>query len=143
MAKLILIRGLPGSGKSTLARALLGAGVVQQHFEADMFFERFRRDEKSGHIYELEDSEEREYVFDGSLIARAHDWCQMMTSQALQRGENVVVSNTFTRRKEMEPYWEMVGELGGGVVFTARGNFGSVHNIPDASMARMKARWEQ
>lgn len=86
--ELVLIRGLPGNGKSTLAKEMANEGYL--HFEADMFFEVDGR-----------------YRYDASKILDAHTWCQKMTRQAIARGEKVVVNNTFTQLREMEPYLAM------------------------------------
>ena len=87
-SELVLIRGIPGSGKSTMASVLVMIGY--EHFEADMYFEV-----------------DGVYKYDSSRIREAHAWCQLMTQQALRRGSNVVVSNTFTQVREMAPYLEM------------------------------------
>lgn len=85
MPHIVLIRGLPGSGKSTLARSM----ESYFHVEADMFF----TDPYTG-----------EYNFRREWLGAAHDSCQRMCRDALARGENVVVSNTFTQAWEMKPY---------------------------------------
>jgi predicted kinase len=118
--QLILIRGLPGSGKSTRARALAIVGF--DHFEADMFFER-----------------EGKYLYDASRIREAHSWCQSMTRRALASGKRVVVSNTFTRLKEMEPYWSMAERVR---VVEAKGAWGNVHGVPAERVRKMAERWE-
>lgn len=120
--ELVLIRGLPGSGKSTLAKSL--SGYV--HFEADMYF-----------------MDDDEYKFDPALIAEAHRWCQRATRLALKT-TSVVVSNTFTQKWEMQPYFDMAAELGVPVrVIEATGNFKNIHGVPDAAIERMRARWEE
>lgn len=96
MPKLLLIRGLPGSGKSTLARALGDAGWF--HVEADMWF---TRDTDAGQVY----------AFNPKEVGKAHDWCQKQAAMALERGDNVVVANTFSRKWEIEPYAAMARTL--------------------------------
>ena len=121
-AELVLIRGIPGSGKSTMANVLVMIGY--KNFEADMFFE------VDGH-----------YQYDASRIRDAHEWCQQMTQRALERGESVVVSNTFTRIREMAPYLQM--KVGRIKVIEARGKWENVHGVPADAMASMASRWEQ
>ena len=118
--ELILIRGLPGSGKSTMARNLASKGF--QHFEADMYFE------VNG-----------QYQYDASRIRDAHIWCQNMARQALAAGNRVVVSNTFTQLREMEPY---LGMTKNARVIEAIGNWQNVHGVPAEMLERMAQRWE-
>ena len=118
--QLILIRGLPGSGKSTRARGLAFFGF--EHFEADMFFER-----------------DGVYRYDSSRIRDAHAWCQKMARQALASGKRAVVSNTFTRLQEMEPYRNMAERVR---VVEVRGNWGNLHGVPPATVQKMAERWE-
>lgn len=105
-----------------MANVLVMIGYKQ--FEADMFFEI-----------------DGIYQYDASRIRDAHAWCQLMTRQALGRGENVVVSNTFTQIREMAPYLEM--KAGSIRVIEAKGNWTNVHGVPPEAMDRMASRWEQ
>lgn len=119
---LYLIRGIPGSGKSTFAKTL----GLNHHFEADMYFIR-----------------NGEYLFDGSQIKRAHEWCQNSTREAMKTREDIVVSNTFTTRKELAPYIAMAEENFYEVIETImEGNYGSIHNVPESVMIAMKNRFE-
>jgi predicted kinase len=120
MRRLVLIRGLPGSGKSTMAKVLKLVGY--KHFEADMFF----------------DSTEG-YVFNRDKLKDAHAWCLASATMALFDGHDVVVSNTFTQRWEMEPYLKLSGSPS---IIVADGNFGSIHGVPPEAIGLMRARWE-
>lgn len=118
MRKLVLIRGLPGSGKSTLAKSLKGF----VHLETDQFWGP-------------------DYKFDVSKLGEAHAWCQAQTRKWL-KDEDVVVSNTFTTIKELRPYFDIANEFGiTPNVILAEGDFGNVHNVPEETLARMKARF--
>ena len=121
VAQIVLIRGLPGSGKTTMADAITMIGY--RHFEADMFFE------VNG-----------TYQYDATRVRDAHAWCQRMSREALARGENVVVSNTFTHLREMQPYLEMGAKT--IRVIEAKGKWESVHGVPPEMLERMAARWE-
>ena len=118
--ELVLIRGLPGSGKSTMAREMVSAGF--EHFEADMFF-----------------SADGVYSYDASRIREAHAWCQQATRKALSQRKRVVVSNTFTRLQEMEPYRTMTRNVR---IVEAQGKWENVHGVSAEMLQRMAQRWE-
>lgn len=123
---LILVRGIPGSGKSTLAREKIMNDDFFEHYEADMYFE-----DCNGN-----------YNFDTSKLGNAHTWCQRSTEKDLNSGQSVVVSNTFTTMKELKPYMELADTYKARlIIITSVGNFGSVHNVPEEAIARMKNRW--
>lgn len=126
---LTIVRGLPGSGKSTLANQLatarMDAGEYIEVFEADQYFETAEG-----------------YKFDPSKLKDAHADCQRRVRDWLEDG-SAIVANTFTQRWEYQPYLDMAKELGVPVqVIEVYADFGSVHNVPDETLARMKARWE-
>lgn len=140
---LILIRGLPGSGKSTLAKFLLKVlqtgGKEVEWFETDMAFTDPLTDE---------------YKFDPEKLKEAHEWCQRSVRLVLERSQdfNVIVSNTFSRIWEMQPYLDMAKELGHEVIvhdlFT--GGFAladlwsrCTHNVPVEVLVKMIKRWEK
>jgi predicted kinase len=117
---LFLIRGLPGSGKSTLASTFKLQGIVDEVFEADQYFGD-------------------PYLFDPKLLSQAHRTCLENTRNALLVGKKVAVANTFTTIKELKPY------LGLGFpykIYICEGNYGSVHDVPEETIERMKARWQ-
>lgn len=122
MKTLYIIRGLPGSGKSTYAESL---GVP--YFEADMYF-----------------VQDGEYVFDQTQLHRAHTWCFDNVTAYVKGGRNVAVSNTFTTVKEMRPYVELAREHEYTIVVVeVKTSYGSVHNVPEETLARMAARWQE
>lgn len=126
MSALILIRGLPGSGKTTLAKKLLQQDNTV-HFEADMFFT----------------SKKGQYLFQANRLPQAHQWCIRKTRQALKQKQRVIVSNTFTRQSEMQPYLDMVHDTGCELtVYVTTGTWPSVHQVPAEVIKKMRARWE-
>ncbi len=117
---LYLVRGVPGSGKSTLAKKL--APTV---FEADQYFE--------------------DKQWEARLLGQAHKECFNNTRAALERGMIVAVANTFTREKELKPYLDLAEELGvpvTSIIVENRHGNKSVHNVPEETVSKMKARFE-
>jgi predicted kinase len=126
MPTLYIVRGLPGSGKSTLA-AIISAAHDARHFEADMYF-----------------TNNDEYRFDASMLQEAHEWC-LESAEIAMFGEaiDVVVSNTFTRRWEYQPYIEAAKRYGYDVqVIECHGTWRNVHGVPPEVVGKMRARWE-
>lgn len=124
MTKLVLIRGLPGSGKSTIAQAMRDF----IHVEADYFFI-----DAMG-----------EYKFDPAKLPMAHEACLLLTKALLEEEIDVVVANTFSRQWEIQPYLDLAKQMNiQPLLIEAKGNFKSIHNVPDEAIQRMKDRWEQ
>jgi predicted kinase len=121
-AQLLIVRGLPGSGKSTLAKTY----TDRVHCETDQYF-----------------SLGGEYKWDASKLQTAHRWCQAKVYQALKEGKKVVVSNTFTKLWEFEPYLEMAADLKISVkVIELTGQYGNIHGVSEEHIKKMAARWE-
>ena len=121
VAQLVLFRGLPGTGKTTMAQVLMAIGY--KHFEADTYF-----------------VVNGKYQYEKSKLWEAHEMCKMNTQQALLIGERVVVSNTFTRRADIQPYLEMGAES--IQIVEATGKWQSVHNVSPVTVRRMASQWE-
>lgn len=121
--KLLLVRGLPGSGKSTLAKNLIG---WYWHLETDQFWMK-----------------DGEYQFELARLGEAHQWCLDQTRKLLRSGFSPVVSNTFTTKKEMQPYFDLAREFDVvPTVILCQNAFGSVHNVPPETLERMAGRFE-
>lgn len=121
--KLFIIRGLPGSGKTTYANKLKSDGTVQEVVEADQFMT-----DSSGN-----------YKFDASLLQKYHQMCQMWTRYYLDKGLNVAVANTFSRKWEIIPYTRMGYTF---EIIEMQGSHKNIHGVPDAVIKQMKNRWE-
>ena len=121
---LYLVRGLPGSGKSTFARSRRFAGCLV--LENDMY-----------HIHN------GQYTFNKDDLPDAIDWCKLSCRQALERGMDVVVSNTFTKTKYLQQYVELAKWFGTDYkVYKCTCNYGNVHNVPDDVLAAMESNWD-
>lgn len=124
MIKMILVRGLPGSGKSTVANSMANAYTC--HLEADMYFDS-----------------DGEYKFDPSKLGLAHQWCQEQCVHQLNINRNVIISNTFTMKTELRPYFEIAKQFNiVPAVIHCQNNFGSIHNVPEETLKKMRDRWE-
>jgi len=130
MKTLIILRGLPGSGKSSFAKYMFSNNV----FEADQYF------------YDSNGN----YNFDASKLHEAHMDCQkrveelMQMSETTQYGQEIVVSNTATTERELEPYLKLAKSYGyivvSLIVENRHGNK-SVHGVPDETLEKMRKRF--
>ncbi|MBL0122917.1 MAG: AAA family ATPase [Betaproteobacteria bacterium] len=117
---LYLIRGIPGSGKSTLQK-----NWGRDHFETDMWFEQ-----NGG--------------YDRAKIKVAHEWCKSHARAALEAGRDVVVSNTFLKRWEMQFYLDTANHVGAVVQeITMQGRWQNTHGIPIEQVLEMEKYFEK
>ena len=127
MSNLYIIRGIPGSGKTTLAGKMKKAGMVDFVFEADAFM----TDDKG------------QYLFDSSRLKYCHGKCREVTDSAIEMGLNIAVSNTFTRKWEMQPYIDMAKKHSAKItIIVCQGEYKNVHGVPDEKIQEMKRRFE-
>ena len=121
--RLILVRGVPGSGKSTFAAKVFPGAF---HVENDMF-----------HV------KDGEYRFDFNKQKDAVSWCMDMCDTALRNGMDVVVSNTFTKRRYIMAYVKLAAKYGADVsVYRMTGSFKNSHSVPAAVFENMKKGFE-
>lgn len=99
--KLIILRGPSGTGKTTIATHLAIEDVDWETtiaHEADQFFMG-----PASHIYK----------FDVNMLGAAHRFCQLAVEREMFHcEETVIVSNTSTRLKEMQPYLDLAAKYG-------------------------------
>lgn len=103
-------------------------GVADVFCEADQFFV----DDKGN------------YNYDGMKIQEAHADCLLRVKGYLELGKTVVVSNTFTRYKELHPYIEHCQQ--NNIPFTSvivenRHGNNSIHNVPEDVIEKMRQRF--
>ena len=126
MTRLILIRGIAGSGKSTLAKHIETNTSCCVRLETDMYF-------YVNGVYE----------FDASKLHAYHQKCLYDTLYYLHHDFSVVVSNTFTTKKELRPYFEIAKNYNIiPEVILCQNQFGSIHDVPDETIEKMKRRFQ-
>lgn len=136
MPVVTFIRGLPGSGKTTLAKRFVNTAVVA----ADDYFT----------------DSDGAYHYDPVRLPDAHQDCQERAAALVNEGRSVVITNTFTRERELNSYREALDLLidddvrysisvidlfDAGLTdeeLAAR----CVHGVPVEKIALMRARWE-
>ena len=97
--------------------------VDYQHFEADMYLEI-----------------NGEYVFDATKITQAHDWCVASAKNALEKGANVVISNTFVKLWEIQRYIELGFPY---KILELQGKWPNIHGVPIEKIDSMAKKWEE
>lgn len=120
---LYLIRGIPGSGKTTLAQY-----ITCHNASAD------------DHMRD----EEGRYKYDRTRLQEVHQKCQEDVEEMMQDGcLTIAVHNTFVKREHMGPYYALAHKYNYPVVeVICRGNFESVHNVPQETIDRMRREFE-
>jgi len=78
-------------------------------------------------------------MYDPERQKDAHLWCQKKALEALKAGKDVVVSNTFTRRWEMDVYINFGYPV---EIQVASGEWENVHGVPSDKIELMRQRWE-
>lgn len=120
---LIIVRGIPGSGKSTFA-GLIGKAICC----ADDYF-----------------TYGTDYRWSSDKVSAAHDWSQRKCRRFMKAGvERIIVANTSTRVREMQPYMDLAEQFGYRVftvIVESRHCNKSVHNVPEETLEKMRARF--
>lgn len=119
MNEIVLIRGLPGSGKSTKARNMKG----YVHVEADMYL-----------------MVDGSYVYDQSKVRGAHEQCLKLAKDSLEKGSNVVVSNTFVKIWELQPYIDIGFPFR---IIEMKNRWANVHGVPQEKIEIMMQGWQK
>lgn len=127
---LYLIRGLPGAGKSTIGMFLVGSTICL-HSADDYFM-----------VPQAKGAPK--YVFDAAKLPEAHKACLEAVKKNIIDGHpRIAVANTFTKRKHMQPYYDLADRNGYTVVeIIVKSNFKSIHNVPQEKIEQMRAEFE-
>lgn len=127
MKQLYLIRGVSGSGKTSLAKSMEQGMRYSRAIAADDYF-----------------MVEGKYLFDANKLHNAHMWCQdQVEGLMICDMSHIIVHNTFTTEKEMEPYFNLAKTHGYQVVTLVvenRHGSKSVHDVPNEVIDRQRAR---
>jgi len=127
---LLITRGASGAGKTTFADFLefmiddpadIGICCADDYFFID-----------------------GKYTFDVAKLGKAHSWCrEKCQSYMLCDTKLVVVANTSTRDKEVQPYIDMAEEYGYEVVSLVvenRKGTENIHGVPKNTLGKQKER---
>ncbi|MHB8739478.1 MAG: AAA family ATPase [Candidatus Dormibacteria bacterium] len=130
-----IIRGLPGSGKSTLAKWIMGLCNSW-----NVLGEKCLWTEADHRMHDADGN----YLFDPDLLDFCHKECfKDAEGAALRKVPYIIVSNTFTKIWEMQPYLKLaVSYKYTYMVIKCNGTYPNTHNVPQAVIDKMKARWE-
>jgi predicted kinase len=120
---LIILRGLPSAGKSALAEVL----EIKAICCADDYF-----------------THDGKYLWNSAKIGIAHEWCQRKCRRFMKKQiERIVVTNTFTSEKELQPYIDLARQFNYKLfscVVEKRHNGTNSHNVPEATLEKMRNR---
>lgn len=128
MKTLYILRGVSGSGKTTLAKTLevslpnaIAIAADDYHYDKD-----------------------GNYNFDIRNLGVAHQWCRQNVELSMQGSrDNIILHNTNTTDKEIQPYEKLANEYGYKVVSLVvenRHGNSNVHNVPNYVLQNQEKR---
>ena len=83
------------------------------------------------------------YRFKPELLSHAHKWCQNNVAYALDTCDFVIVANTNLQKQYVDAFVKIAKDKGADYeVRRLNTSFGSVHNVPDATIERMRRIFE-
>ncbi len=121
---LVIVRGIPGCGKSTFAK-LIGSYICT----ADDY-----------HMVE------GKYDWKPENVNIAHSKCKQKVEDGMKEGRTrIIVANTSTTLKELQPYYDLAQKYGYtvfSVIVENRHNGVNEHNVPEETIKKMKGRFD-
>lgn len=133
MKTLILLRGLPGAGKSTLAGYF--SWLTQDGENTDM----------STHAADDYMLTNGTYQFDSTKLEECHVNCQNAVEKDMVSDVPlIVVHNTLTTEKEIEPYYYFAQRYGYRVhslIVENRHEGKNLHQVPEGTIMKMRNRF--
>lgn len=86
------------------------------------------------------------YNWKPETVNASHEWCQRKCRRFMKIGvERIIIANTNTRMKEMQPYFDMGKQFGYkiySVIIENRHNGTNNHNVPEKTIEKMINRFE-
>ena len=120
--KLICLRGLPGSGKSTFAH---------KHFQCCIL---------ENDQFQIVNGQ---YCWSADGTKRAIALCRRLAEEILKNNSDVVVCNTFTKKRFIEGYKRLAEKYHADFeVIRMTGEFQNIHNVPKFILDNMKSSFE-
>ena len=85
------------------------------------------------------------YTWNVKDIGTAHGWSQRKCRRFMEKQVcQIVIANTSTTEKEMQPYVDLAKQFGYrvfSVIVESRHNNKSIHNVPESTLEKMRARF--
>ena len=123
MAILRLMRGAPGSGKSTAAAKMFPGTLL---LENDQFLMR-----------------DGKYCWSKESVQDAIKWCTASVETALKNSFDVIVANTFTKKRYVAAYEKLAMKYGAKFeVYRCTGNYQNVHGLNNEMVESFKKSME-
>lgn len=129
---LLIIRGVSGSGKSTFANLVSS----------------YCKDEIMHSIHTADDffiDNQGNYNFDVQKLGKAHEWCINSVKIAMDFFGRplVIVANTSTTEKEIQPYLDLAKQYEYNVVSIVlenRHGQPNIHSVPEETLIKQETR---
>lgn len=144
---MIIIRGLSGSGKKTIANLICDEESMEYLDDPEGTPERVSIS-ADDYFYD----EDGSYKFNPEEFKAAHEWCKNEVEVCAKQGyEVIVVHNPFTRKWEVDPYFQIAISNGYRISVLNLYDSGlndaqlasrSEQDIPVHNIRKQRQRWE-